>query len=186
MNEQEPNYEGLKPVEIDPQQSKEATAALAEKLREAAEKAEANKKSIEKLREKVEQVAPSKEQVEVSRLENGASESVLKASSQLKGLAFKQRMREIQRKEGPLGRRFSKIIHHPVVEEVSNVAEGTVARPSGLLFGGAFSVLSSLVILYIARHYGYEYNFLVGMAGFVGGFFLGLLLEGSWRLFKKH
>lgn len=186
MSERQPHYEVGRGNEIDPQEFEKLNEAAAEQRREAAEKAEANKESLEQIRKNIEKAAATKEQIEAVRLEKGAGESVLRASGQLKGIAFKQRMREVQRKEAPATRTFSKVVHQPVVEELSNLAEGTVARPSGLLFGGIVSVISSLVILYISRHYGYEYNFLVGLVGFAGGFVLGLLIEGVWRLFKPR
>lgn len=185
MSEREPKYESGSTPEFDPKESEKLKDALAEKLGEEAEKAEAKQESLEKIRENIEKTAASKKEIEHSRSETVASESVLKAGGQLKNIAFKQKMRDVQRKEKPAERRFSRIIHQPVVEEISNLAEGTVARPSGLLFGGIFSVLSSLLVLYIARHYGYEYNFLVGIVSFAGGFALGLLLEGLWRVFHK-
>ncbi len=186
MSERQPHYEAGKSEEYDPTAFEKINDTAAERRREAAEKAEANKESLEQIRKNIEKAAATKEQIEADRLENGAGESVLRATAHLKGLAYKKRLQEVQRKESPATRTFSKVIHQPVVEELSNLAEGTVARPSGLLFGGICSVISSLVILYISRHYGYEYNFMVGLVGFAGGFVLGILIEGIYRLFKPR
>lgn len=185
MSEREPQYETGKHSELDKKNLEKLSEDNYERMREAAEKAEATKDSTEAIRERIEKTARSKEDIQSSNSETAASESPLPVGSQLKGNAFKQRMREVQRKETPAQRTFSKFIHQPVVESVSNVAEGTVARPSGLLFGGLLSVISSIAVLYICRHYGYEYNFLIGMLFFVGGFVLGILIEGIYRLFKK-
>lgn len=186
MSEREPNYNAGPSTEFDSQEFEKLNEAAAEKRREAAEKAEAKKKSLELIRKNIEEAAASKEQMEVNQLEKEVEHSVLKASGQLKNIAVKQRIREVQRKETPAVRTFSKVVHQPVVEEISNIAESTVARPSGLLVGGIVSVISSLVVLYISRHYGYEYNFMIGLLGFAGGFVLGLILEGIWRLFKPR
>lgn len=186
MSERQPHYEAGSSSEFDPREFEKLNDEAAEKRREAAEKAEAKKASLEQIRRNIEEAASSKEQLEVNQLEKKVEQSVLKAGGQLKDIAFKQRMREVQRKESPATRTFSKVIHQPVVEEVSNIAESTIARPSGLLVGGIVSVISSLVILYISRHYGYEYNFMVSLVGFAGGFVLGLILEAVWRLLKPR
>lgn len=186
MSEREPQYEAPKSSELDKKNLEKLSEDNYERMRQAAEKAEAKTDSIEAIQERIEKTALSKEDIESNTTETAASESSLRgASAQLKGAAFRQRMKEIQRKETPAQRTFSKFIHQPAVESVSNAAEGTIARPSGLLFGGLFSVVSSIAILYICKHYGYEYNFLIGLVFFVGGFFLGLIIEGIWRIFRR-
>lgn len=185
MSEREPQYEAPKSSELDKKNLEKLSEDNYERMREAAEKAEAKTDSIEAIQERIEKAAKSKEDIKVNAAETAANDSTLRAGAQLKGAAFRQRMKEIQRKETPAQRTFSKFIHQPAVESVSNAAEGTIARPSGLLFGGLFSVVSSIVILYICKHYGYEYNFLIGIVFFVGGFFLGLIIEGIWRIFRR-
>lgn len=185
MSERQPNFEVGKNSEIDSKDIEKLSEKNYERLKDDAEKAKSSQESIKEIQEKIERAALSKDEIKAETEEIKASESNLRASTQLKGLAFKQRMREVQRKETPSQRTFSKFIHNPAVESVSNAAEGTVARPSGLLFGGLFSAIAGLGVLYICNHYGYEYNFTFGLASFVGGFFLGLLIEGLWRLFRK-
>ena len=189
MIELEPRYESGHKAEHDPKKAEKLRDKNYERLREAAEQAEAQKENLEKIRESIEQAAESKKDHEKKaqkqaekRPEDAAPIGIGK---QLRKNAYKQKLREVQRRESKSDRTLSKVIHQPVVEALSSAGEGTIARPSGLLFGGVFSVISSLVILYICRHYGYEYNFLVGMVCFIGGFFLGLILEGVYRIFKR-
>lgn len=188
-HEGELKHEAGKSVELDAKQYEKLNEQAAERRREAAEKASNNQESLEKIRENIEKVAAPKEklQAETSRAETAGSDKPFHASTLAKGRFFQQTMKSVQRHETKSERRFSKIIHQPVVEEVSNIAGATIARPSGLLIGGLFSVISSGVILYVCRHYGYEYNFLVGIAALAGGFAVGLLLEGFWKAvtFKK-
>ena len=47
-------------------------------------------------------------------------------------------------------------------------------------------MIGSLGVLYVCKHYGYEYNFMIGMACFVGGFFLGLIFELLYRMFRRQ
>lgn len=187
MSERQPHYEAGRNIELDSKELEKQHKNAAEHYREAAENAPDKKESLETIRKNIERAAASKKEIEeASRKEAAASESVANSRLQFKGSAFKQLLREVQRQETPAQRRFSKVIHQPAVEEISNLAEGTVARPSGLLFGGLFSALSSIVVLYICRHYGYEYNFLIGLASFAGGFCVGLLLEGLSKLFSRN
>lgn len=72
---------------------------------------------------------------------------------------------------------LSKIVHGPIIDTVSEVSGKTVARPSGLAMGGAFSLVTSLFVLWASYFFGYEYNFLVGIMAFVGGFFVSLIIE---------
>lgn len=84
---------------------------------------------------------------------------------------------------------FSKAIHQPAIERASEMLENTVARPSGLLFGGLFSFIGSLASYILARRLGGELKLSVFVVFFVGGFFIGLIVELIWRYYsnkRKH
>ena len=83
-------------------------------------------------------------------------------------------------------RQFSKIIHNSKVETISDAVGGTIARPSGLLWGGIFSLIGSVGVLLVCRYYGYEYNYLIGIASFAGGYFIGFLLEGLAKAMQRR
>ena len=85
----------------------------------------------------------------------------------------------------PTERQFSKLIHNPAVETASDIAGGTIARPSGLLWGGIFSMIASIAIMIVCRYYGYEYNYMIGLASFVGGFFIGIFVEATLKGFRR-
>jgi Skp family chaperone for outer membrane proteins len=185
MSEFEPKLENKERFDISPEVFKEQQERIGEIHREAGEKAEAGRKSLEDLQEKAEKAAKSRAETAIEQAENRASESALPVSKDFKNNAYQQSLRRAQRQMSPVPRQFSKFIHKRGVEAVSNVGAATVARPSGLLVGGLFSVISSLAILYICRHYGYEYNFFVGLVAFAVGFVLGVFIEGLYRLFNK-
>lgn len=106
-------------------------------------------------------------------------------NSEYRSYTGNQAIKRVQKHLKPTERQFSKIIHNQKVEIVSDVAGGTIARPTGLLYGGIFSLLSSLTLYIVAKHYGYEYTFSAGIIFFVGGFALGLLIEILTKMFKK-
>jgi len=64
-----------------------------------------------------------------------------------------------------------------VVRITSEAASKTISRPSGLLGGGLMAFAGSLVYLYLAKHIGFRYNYLLFTLLFVGGFAVGLCLE---------
>lgn len=107
---------------------------------------------------------------------------------ELKKITFKRELRHIQRRESAPDRALSKVIHQPVVRAVSDAASRTVSRPSGLLGGGIVAFLGTSGYLYVAKHYGFEYNYLIFLGLFVGGFALGLIFEVlAWFvLFSKR
>lgn len=187
MSEFEPKFETGKESQLEAEKLEKLSEKNLERLREAAEKAEAReakKDSLEDLIERVEKARADKEPLKQNQ-ETTPNEAVLHTGTKLKSHALKQTIKRTQKELPAHERAFSKLIHNPAVEAVSDVSGATVARPSGLLAGGLFSVISSLLVLYICRHYGYEYNFLVGIVSFAGGFAVGLLLEGTAKLLRR-
>lgn len=160
----------------------------AERERAAAE-AEQNLDSIEIIRDRLEQVLGNQEKSTGERHEKhekAASENRAPIGKHLQRHGRNQTLKVV-RKQLPASQRvMSRLIHQAQVEAISNAAEGTVARPSGLLGAGVFSVITSLAVLYICRHYGYEYNFFIGLASLAAGFALGIIGEGLLRLAKPR
>ncbi len=157
----------------------------AERERAAAE-AEQNLDSIEIIRDRLEQVLGNQEKPGDERHEKAASESRAPIGKHLQRHGRNQTLKVVRKQLPASERVMSRLIHQAQVEAVSNAAEGTVARPSGLLGAGVFSVITSLAVLYICRHYGYEYNFFIGLASLAAGFALGILGEGLLGLAKPR
>ena len=78
----------------------------------------------------------------------------------------------------PVGDRvLSHVIHQPAIRLVSDTTAKSLSRPSGLLGGGLMAFVGTSGYLYLAKHIGFTYNYVVFFALFIGGFSLGLLLE---------
>jgi hypothetical protein len=104
---------------------------------------------------------------------------------ELKDMAYSRTLTRI-RKDLPLPERaFSKVIHNKTIDSLSEAGSKTIARPSGILAGGFFAFLGSSVFLWISKHYGYEYNFLLFALLFAAGFALGLAIELLFRLGRR-
>ena len=104
----------------------------------------------------------------------------------VKKLRMKQSLSQVRQELTPLERGLSKVIHQPAIKAVSEVSAKTVTRPSGLLGGGLLALIGSSGYLYLAKHVGFRYNYLVFTLLFVGGFVVGLLLEVVVRLVRPH
>lgn len=104
-------------------------------------------------------------------------ENQLPINRELKNMAYQRTLKRTQRQLSAPSRAFSKVVHHPAVEATSEIASKTIARPSGILAGSIAAFIGSSIFLWIARHYGYEYNYFLLALLFVGGFFIGLLVE---------
>lgn len=103
-----------------------------------------------------------------------------------KARAYQQTLSVIQRGLPPLSRSFSKIIHQPAVERLSELAETTVARPSALLGGGVVAALGLGVMLYFARRNGFALSGSELALFLVSGWLLGLAFEMISRRLRRR
>ncbi len=122
------------------------------------------------------QEAPSHNPVEAFQAQQAAATAVAPIRESRKVVGQRQ-LAQVQRKLPARQRQLSKVIHQPVVRMVSESAASTITRPSGLLGGGLVALIGTSGYLYMAKHIGFNYNYLVFILLFVGGFGLGLALE---------
>jgi len=138
--------------------------------------------------DKLAEIQRSIEQHAVSAAEFSPSRSEKPATSQhlvnreLKQFTLQRSLTRVRQQLKPGEKLLSKAIHQPTVDKLSELTGQTVARPSGLLGGGLFALLGSTFILILAKHYGFEYNFLAFSALFLIGYLAGLLVELALKL----
>jgi hypothetical protein len=159
-----------------------------ERIKEKAEKAEEHGEDhIDKIRAEIKTHAISGKEFTVGEKESTAPSSHHYTNQkELKANAYNKSMRQIRSKLSKPDKTFSKVIHNKTVESVSEVSSKTIARPSGLLGGGICALLGSAYLLYMTKHYGFEYNYFVFFLLFVGGFFVGMFGELLLRyVFRK-
>lgn len=163
----------------------------AEKQRHhAAEQAkkERSQVNLEKLRKAAEEAAKPKEAHHKKQEQaHDSHNTVIGTQKALKSQAYAQTLQRVQRHLPKTSRVFSKMVHNKTVDAISNVGAQTIARPSGLLGGSICAFIGSLALLYSAKHYGFRYNYLVFALLFVGGFFVGGLLELLvWAFYSRR
>lgn len=98
-------------------------------------------------------------------------------NAELKKITLKRELKAIQRRLPARQRLLSKTIHQPVVRVASEAAGRTLARPSGLLGGGAMAFLGTTLYVGYAKYIGLTYNYTIFLLLFAAGFALGLILE---------
>lgn len=169
---------------------KEAKEHLEKLLSSTEKKAENSKhehsEKIEKIRVDIEKTAKSAEDHKKPKLEEKEPDRPILINKELKNVTYNRTLRRTQSKLPAAEKVLSKVIHQPLVESVSETAGKTVVRPSGVFMGGLFAFLGSSAFLWLAKHYGYEYNFFIFMVFFAGGFFVGLLVELGLNLASRR
>lgn len=91
--------------------------------------------------------------------------------------AYDSIMREVQSQMSPAERNFSRFIHAPVVEKVSEATGKTIARPNAILAGSLSAFVLVLGVYLVARHYGYPLSGAETMVAFAAGWVLGILFD---------
>jgi hypothetical protein len=107
-------------------------------------------------------------------------------TDELRSVAKKRILTRVQKDLSTPERALSKVIHQPAVDAVSDLGARTVGRPTGILTGSILAFTGSLLTLYICKHYGYNYNFLLFALLFSAGFPIGVALEGGWWLLMRR
>lgn len=91
--------------------------------------------------------------------------------------SFNTTMKEVRDQLSPGNRAFSKIIHQPTVEKMSDAVGNTIARPNAILTGSIFAFLLTATIYLVARFNGYPLSGSETIASFVLGWLIGLLVD---------
>ena len=145
-----------------------------------------HEKSLDEIRREVEANAFSSELLKKDEIKDFEREvSQIQVQKELKGITLKKTIAGIQKQLPATDRTFSKVIHNPVIDKISAVSERTIARPIGILGGGALALLGSLMSTYFSRKFGMSYNIFMFVIFFATGYILATLLELLYRATSK-
>lgn len=156
-----------------------------EKIREAVENKserspESNKESLSESLEKAHELARESERStqehDDNELEKHESAPPISPRAKRKE-AYDHTMSEVRGHLTPASRAFSKVIHNPAVETVSEAAGKTVARPNAVLGGSMTAFFVVLAVFLIARHYGYPLSGSETILAFAAGWVLGIIFD---------
>lgn len=145
------------------------------------------KQNIENIREKAEKAAieSDKTLAEAQPDESHAPKDSF-VNKELKDMAYARTMNRVRQRLSPVSRGFSRLVHQPVVNSLSEGMAKTVARPSGLFGGGLVALIGTSIYYYISKHYGYDYNFFVFILLLAVGFIGGWSIEVLWRILHRR
>ena len=88
-------------------------------------------------------------------------------------------MRQIQSEMNASSRAFSKLIHNPSVEKLSDAVGSSLARPNAVLAGSMAATFLTLIVFLIAKQYGYRLSGFETIGTFFVGWALGLIYDYS-------
>lgn len=166
--------------------SKESERNL-KRLEEAArEAAQETSEELGTLEQRAKSEAVSGAELSPAEDETTHNDSSIYSHKELKANSYERGMERVRSNLSKPDRAFSRIVHAKAIDDASNFAAKTVARPSGFLGGAMLALLGSVVLTYLTRHYGFSYNYLFLVILFVGGFFAGLLIEAVTKIFKRR
>jgi hypothetical protein len=165
-------------------EAKEHHPERPERNHEKPESAE-EKHDVLELHKNATEKAVCAEEITVGEHQEDAKQSVFWAQKELKDDAYNRTLKKVRGRLNPVDRAFSKVVHQPFIDAVSNFSGKTIARPSGILGGGLLALIGSGLLLYISKHYGFEYNFTVFLILFASGFVAGLFGELALRFAKR-
>lgn len=179
-NEKQPNLENnLDKNELD-RLADERLKAAAEQLESRSPERSSAEKADSSRHEALEQAKSSEKERRNSEKQPDRIESkpdLPVNSKAARKEAFGTIMTEVQSQMSPAERTFSKFIHAPVVEKVSDVTSKTIARPNAILAGSLTAFVLVLATYLIARHYGYPLSGAETMLAFAAGWVLGVLFD---------
>lgn len=133
---------------------------------------------IEKSREQIREIhKPTAGSAQKSPSEDNTPSRSLLPSFESATETLAKTMGAIRRNLSPQDKRFSKVIHSPIVNSVSEATAKTLARPYAILSGGIVACAGSVLYIYYSRHLGYHYNFFVPVLLFFSGLVAGITVE---------
>lgn len=156
----------------------EKRAELERKLEQAAE--QSTTEDAESARhEALELATPHEAERQPSKPEKQSREAdrPLRPTKKDLDASFKRTMSHIQKDMSPASRSFSKVIHSPVVEKVSNAVGSTIARPNLIIAGGLGTLILCSAVYLIAKRYGYVLSGFEAIGTFILGWCIGAIIE---------
>lgn len=156
-----------------------------ERLKEEAASVE-HDHSLDKIHESIHKEAISGSEITIGEHQEDASQQMFGVQRELKNDAYRRTMSRVRSHLNPSERLLSKVVHGRVIEPISEASSKTIARPSAILGGGIAALVGSGTVLYMAKHYGFRYNFTTFLLLLATGYITGLLVEGILRLSRRN
>ena len=167
--------ERLRPVEANPINTAELERKIPERLKSTEHSGEHQKnrhEAVESAREHLKQAEQAQPRVEATPTEEPARRGVLTRATN-----YRHTMISLQHRMRPATRAFSRIIHAPGVEVVSEVAGKTVFRPSVTLGAVSCAALFTAILYLYSRSQGLVMRGSIVWIALLVGALVGLIIE---------
>lgn len=99
--------------------------------------------------------------------------------------SFDTTMHHVRKGLRPAERSFSRLVHQPTVEKVSDIAGKTITRPSGVIGATAFGLIGLLALFGIAKYVGFQLSGSEMPLLLLTGFAVGLLTEWLYKAIRS-
>lgn len=177
-NERQPGAQPEQEVHFEQREidaSQERLAALHERRAELERSPEA---TPEKARHEALEQAKKAEKTEVEREPRETSPAERRPQTKkAKAASFDRTMESVQAELTGPSRAFSKVIHNKAVEQTSELAAKTIARPNAILAGSMAAFAATLLVYLIAKQYGYPLSGFEAIGAFIVGWIIGQLFD---------
>jgi hypothetical protein len=107
-------------------------------------------------------------------------------SKKLREASLKSQLSHVQSEMNTSSRVISKIIHAKPVENASDVAAATIARPNALLSGSIAAFIGVTICYFVAKYYGYQLSGFETIAAFIVGWAVGILYDYFSIMIRGH
>jgi hypothetical protein len=91
--------------------------------------------------------------------------------------SYKKAIEQLQNELPILNRLFSKIIHTPIIEEVTDFICYTILRPNAILCGSILALLVTILNYILINQYGYVLSGYEPIIAFGLGWLIGMILD---------
>lgn len=91
--------------------------------------------------------------------------------------SYKKTMKHVQKELSTPSRYFSKVIHNPIVEKVSDTLGNTIARPDAILAGAIVAFVATLSVYIVAKTIGYSLSGSETIIAFAVGWTIGIIYD---------
>jgi len=155
---------------------------------ESAKKLEIAKKTIEQHKQKEKLNSQPELKNEISKKRHPAAEikAPVSYTPKQKKAVYKKQIKIAQSHLPAPARVFSKIIHNPAIEKLSDATAKTLFRPSALVGGALFGLIFGIAIYTAAQYFGYIMPNWTLMILLVVGALLGVFLETLSKLLTRN
>lgn len=182
------NPEILKPSGENSVETRDAAGEQLKKLQEQLEKKTENGENrgekLESARKETEAAFSREAGKESKQGGEPTASGVRHATKRQRQDSYTATMKQIQSEMNASSRAFSKFIHNPSVEKLSDAVGSSLARPNAVLAGSMAATFLTLFVFLVAKQYGYRLSGFETIGTFFVGWALGLIYDYARLMFS--